>query len=97
MLFRSKQIFNTIWHGACTCKMGKKDDRMAVVDNRARVIGVNRLRVVDASSFAILPPGHPVSTICKFSFLFFCVIADADHLTDALAEKIADDIKYTRN
>ncbi|KAB2573446.1 Dehydrogenase patE [Lasiodiplodia theobromae] len=74
-----KQIFNTIWHGACTCKMGKKDDRMAVVDNRARVIGVNRLRVVDASSFAILPPGHPVSTIY------------------ALAEKIADDIKYTRN
>lgn len=91
-----KQIFNTIWHGACTCKMGKKDDPMAVVDSRARVIGVNRLRVVDASSFAILPPGHPISTICKFAFLYFCVIVDADYLPDGLAEKIADDIKYTR-
>lgn len=38
---------------------------MAVVDSRARVIGVNGLRVVDASSFALLPPGHPQSTVCK--------------------------------
>lgn len=36
---------------------------MAVVDSRARVLGVSGLKVVDASSFAILPPGHPQSTI----------------------------------
>jgi len=35
---------------------------MAVVDSKARVIGVDGLRVVDASAFALLPPGHPVST-----------------------------------
>jgi choline dehydrogenase len=61
--------FNTVWHAACTCKMGKKEDKMAVVDGRARVFGVKGLRVVDASSFAILPPGHPVSAICKFRLL----------------------------
>lgn len=43
---------------------------MAVVDSRARVIGVEGLRVVDASSFALLPPGHPQSTVCGFSVFF---------------------------
>jgi hypothetical protein len=39
------------------------------VDSKARVIGVKGLRVVDASAFAVLPPGHPQSTVCKFSGL----------------------------
>ena len=43
--------------------MGKADDPDAVVDSNARVIGVAGLRVVDASSFALLPPGHPQSTV----------------------------------
>ncbi|KAL3477184.1 GMC oxidoreductase [Aspergillus californicus] len=37
-------------------------DGMAVVDAKARVFGVGALRVVDASSFAVLPPGHPQAT-----------------------------------
>lgn len=53
----------TVWHPACTCKMGTSDDDMAVVDNRARVFGVEGLRVVDASAFPFLPPGHPQTTI----------------------------------
>lgn len=53
----------TIWHASCTCRMGKTDDPMAVVDKDAKVIGVSGLRVVDASSFALLPPGHPQSTV----------------------------------
>lgn len=56
------------WHASCTCRMGKVEDPMAVVDTHAKVIGVTGLRVVDASSFAVLPPGHPVSTVCKLSF-----------------------------
>lgn len=36
---------------------------MAVLDSRARIIGVERLRVVDASAFALLPPGHPIVTV----------------------------------
>lgn len=51
------------WHASCTCKMGRNDDEMAVVDSRARVIGVNGLRVVDASAFPLLPPGHPQATV----------------------------------
>ncbi|KAF7189262.1 Patulin synthase [Pseudocercospora fuligena] len=58
-----RNTLQTVWHASCTCKMGKASDPMAVVDSRARVFGVTGLRVVDASSFAILPPGHPQSTI----------------------------------
>jgi len=46
------------WHAACTCKMDMAYDTMAVVDSKARVIGVKNLRVVDASAFALLTPGH---------------------------------------
>jgi choline dehydrogenase len=53
----------TVWHASCTCKMGRADDPDAVVDSKARVIGVTSLRVVDASAFALLPPGHPQSTV----------------------------------
>jgi choline dehydrogenase-like flavoprotein len=60
----------TLWHPACTCKMGVDGDEMAVVDHKARVFGVGRLRVVDASAFPFLPPGHPQSTVCKSSFPF---------------------------
>ncbi|KAL2826681.1 hypothetical protein BDW59DRAFT_160873 [Aspergillus cavernicola] len=52
----------TLWHPSSTCKMGTVDDPMAVVDSRARVFGVNRLRVVDASAFPFLPPAHPQAT-----------------------------------
>ena len=48
-------------------KMGKADDPMAVVDSKARVLGVQGLRVVDASAFPFLPPGHPQATICESS------------------------------
>lgn len=65
LLAEVREGFNTVWHAACTCKMGKKEDKMAVVDGKARVFGVKGLRVVDASSFALLPPGHPVSAICE--------------------------------
>ena len=57
------QSASTIWHASCTCKMGRTDDPMAVVDSHARVIGTKRLRVVDASAFPFLPPIHPTATI----------------------------------
>ena len=42
-----RQTVNTIYHPACSCKMGI--DEMAVVDPALRVHGVERLRVADAS------------------------------------------------
>ena len=53
----------TIWHASATNKMGRVNDSMAVVDSRARVIGVQGLRVVDASAFPFLPPGQPQSIV----------------------------------
>ncbi|OAG01984.1 glucose-methanol-choline oxidoreductase [Paraphaeosphaeria sporulosa] len=58
-----QRSYNTIYHGACTCAMGRSNDSMAVVDTEARVFGVHGLRVVDASSFPLLPPGHPQATV----------------------------------
>lgn len=58
-----RAMVTPIWHAAATCKMGKKTDPLAVIDSDARVYGVQQLRVVDASSFPLLPPGHPQSTI----------------------------------
>lgn len=58
-----QQSFSTIFHAACTCKMGRTDDPNTVVDNKARVVGVRGLRVVDASTLPLLPPGHPMATI----------------------------------
>ena len=43
--------------------MGKKGDRMAVVDFAGRVFGVSKLRIVDVSAMPFLPPGHPMATV----------------------------------
>lgn len=45
--------------------MGPRENSMAVIDSKARVYGVQGLRVVDASSFPFLTPGHPQSVVCK--------------------------------
>ena len=52
-----------VWHAAGTCAMGKSTDSNAVVDTQGRVYGVSGLRVVDASAFPVLPPGHPQSLV----------------------------------
>ncbi|KAB2570007.1 Dehydrogenase patE [Lasiodiplodia theobromae] len=63
ILAQIKKSLTTVWHASCTCKMGAEDDEGAVLDSKARVYGVDGLRVVDASSFPTLPPGHPQSTV----------------------------------
>ena len=42
-------------HPVGTCRMGRADDPMAVVDTQGRVKGVQGLRVVDASIFPVVP------------------------------------------
>jgi 5-(hydroxymethyl)furfural/furfural oxidase len=44
-----------VWHASCSCRMGRPDDPMAVVDTQGRVMGVQGLRVVDASIFPVVP------------------------------------------
>ena len=60
-----QQSASASYHASATCAMGMANDTMAVLDSKARVYGVQGVRVVDASAFPVLPPGHPSSTICK--------------------------------
>ncbi|KAF7618608.1 putative glucose-methanol-choline oxidoreductase [Aspergillus flavus] len=77
-----KDNMMTIWHAACTCKMGTAKDAMAVVDSHARVFGVDGLRVVDASAFPLLPPGHPQSVVYMLAEKISDAIAAANGTTE---------------
>ncbi|WP_017906060.1 choline dehydrogenase [Pseudomonas asplenii] len=46
------------YHPCGTCKMGRADDPMAVVDSQLRVRGVDNLRVIDASVFPSVPSAN---------------------------------------
>jgi choline dehydrogenase len=54
-----RKTHNTVYHPACTARMGAPDDRDAVVDPRLRVAGVRGLRVADASVMPFLPAINP--------------------------------------
>ncbi len=56
LLERARAIGQTIYHAAGTCKMGP--DPLAVVDERLRVRGIERLRVVDASIMPAITAGN---------------------------------------
>jgi choline dehydrogenase len=51
-------ISTTIFHPVGTCRMGKTDDPLAVVDSQLRVKGVQGLRVVDASIMPFITSGN---------------------------------------
>ena len=51
-------IGTTIFHPVGTAKMGTPDDATAVVDSRLRVIGMEGLRVIDASVMPTITSGN---------------------------------------
>ncbi|MGH6663616.1 MAG: GMC family oxidoreductase [Pseudolabrys sp.] len=51
-------IGTTIFHPVGTARMGRDDDTRAVVDARLRVIGMERLRVIDASVMPSITSGN---------------------------------------
>ncbi|WP_460451462.1 GMC family oxidoreductase [Alsobacter sp. SYSU BS001988] len=51
-------VSSTIFHPVGTAKMGVADDPLAVLDERLRVRGVERLRVIDASSMPRITSGN---------------------------------------
>jgi len=56
-------LHNAHWSG--TSRMGNLEkDHMAVVDEHLRVRGVENLRIVDASTFPVIPNGNTHSTVC---------------------------------
>ncbi|XP_075039344.1 choline dehydrogenase, mitochondrial [Mixophyes fleayi] len=53
-----RQKSDTAYHPSCTCKMGQMTDTSAVVDPETKVIGVENLRVVDASIMPSVVSGN---------------------------------------
>ncbi|MEL6282460.1 MAG: choline dehydrogenase [Pseudomonadota bacterium] len=53
-----REHVESAYHPCGTCKIGRRDDPMAVVDPECRVIGVDALRVADSSIFPRIPNGN---------------------------------------
>jgi choline dehydrogenase len=53
-----KEHVESAFHPCGTCKMGRADDKSAVVDPKGRVIGVDALRVADSSIFPRITNGN---------------------------------------
>ena len=53
-----REHLESAYHPCGTCRMGAKDDPMAVVDPQTRVIGVDGLRVADSSIFPHVTYGN---------------------------------------
>jgi choline dehydrogenase len=53
-----RERVQTAYHPSCTCKMGRAEDPLAVVDAEARVRGVTGLRVVDSSIMPSVTTGN---------------------------------------
>jgi choline dehydrogenase len=62
-------IKNEAWghHASCSCKMGREDDPMAVLDKDFKVLKTRNLRVVDASVFPKIPGMFIVSAVYMIS------------------------------
>lgn len=53
-----REKVESAFHPSCSCRMGRPDDPMTVVDRDARVIGVEALRVVDSSIMPSITTGN---------------------------------------
>ncbi len=58
---KANRYVNSHWCGSC--KMAKEGDPTAVVDPHLRVLGVEGVRVADASVFPTIPSGNTHSTV----------------------------------
>lgn len=63
----ARQKADSAYHPSCTCKMGQPSDPMAVVDPDTKVIGVENLRVVDASIMPSVVSGNLNGPTCMLA------------------------------
>jgi choline dehydrogenase len=72
-------IGTTIFHPVGTAKMGRDSDPQAAVDERLRVIGLERLRVVDASVMPTITSGNTNSPTMMIAEKGAAMIRDDAH------------------
>ncbi|CAG2256113.1 CHDH [Mytilus edulis] len=53
-----RRMGDSAYHPSCTCKMGSPSDTMTVVDPETKVLGIEGLRVVDASIMPAMVSGN---------------------------------------
>ncbi len=53
-----RQNAESTYHPSCTCKIGRPDDPLAVLDAQCRVRGIDGLRVIDSSVFPTITNGN---------------------------------------
>jgi len=58
LLACARERGGTAWHFMGTCKMGQTSDPLAVVDSELRVLGLEGLRVIDASVMPSMTSGN---------------------------------------
>ena len=49
---------DSAYHPSCTCKMGDSSDNLAVVDSSTAVLGLDNIRVIDASIMPSIVSGN---------------------------------------
>ena len=64
ILKAARTVLSTHWHAAQSCRMGDASkDPAVVVDTKFKVVGMEKLRVIDASSQPVLTNGHPMAAL----------------------------------
>lgn len=84
-------------HASCTCAMGAAGDPSTVVDNRFRVQGVSRLRIVDASVFPRIPGFFIVTSIYMIAEKASDVLLEDAGIQLPRAKKVTTMRKSLRN
>lgn len=87
-----RQQVGTAYHPVGTCKMGPDGDRLAVVDTRLRVRGVEGLRVADASIIPLIIGGNtnaPAMMIGERAAHFIATRAEPAEMDENLLKKAA--------
>jgi choline dehydrogenase len=62
-----RRTVKTNWHPVGTARMGADHDAMAVLDENLKVIGVEGLRVIDASAMPTIPSGNTNAPVMALS------------------------------